>query len=289
MGVALLSLSCMAVSMREATRYMGVADALAARCVVGVVGVLFAAILFPSLRGALAPRRLGLHALRNGVHFVGQYAWGLSVSLLPFARVFALEFATPVLTVLFAALLLRERLTMPRLFTVLVGAAGLVVITVPKTGEVDPLMLLPLASSAAFALAGIFTKRLTATVTALSVMFWMNAMQLPLNLAGADWGFWRSVPDAALLPLLGVCVSGSLAQYAMANAFRHGDAMVVVPLDFLRVPLIALVGAVFYGEALEPAVLVGAGIIVAGIVAGLRAEASRQVAVQGAADPAPIR
>src|SRR3712207_1434189 len=98
MGIALLSLSCMAVSMREATRHMGVSDALAARCVFGVAGVLLASLFIPSLRDALAPRKLELHALRNGIHFFGQYVWGLSVSLLPLARVFALEVATPVLT-----------------------------------------------------------------------------------------------------------------------------------------------------------------------------------------------
>lgn len=289
MGVALLSLSCMAISMREATRHMGVSDALAARCVFGVAGVLLASLFVPSLRDALAPRKLELHALRNGIHFVGQYVWGLSVSLLPLARVFALEVATPVLTILFAAVLLRERLTTPRLLTVAVSAAGLALITVPGTGSIDLLMLLPLASSAAFALAGIITKRLTSAVSALSVMFWMNAMQLPLNLVGVDWGFWQSVPHEVLLPLLGVCISGSLAQYAMANAFRHGDAMVVVPLDFLRVPLIAVVGAVFYGEVVEATVLLGAGIIVAGIVAGLRAEASRQRLASRAAGSVPIR
>jgi drug/metabolite transporter (DMT)-like permease len=65
--------------------------------------------------------------------------------------------------------------------------------------------------------------------------------------------------------------------------------MVVVPLDFLRVPLIAVVGAVFYGEVVEATVLLGAGIIVAGIVAGLRAEASRQRLASRAAGSVPIR
>jgi drug/metabolite transporter (DMT)-like permease len=48
----------------------------------------------------------------------------------------------------------------------------------------------------------------------------------------------------------------------------------VVPLDFLRIPLIALVGWQFYGEALDPYVFLGSGCIIAGILYNLRSEAT---------------
>jgi uncharacterized membrane protein len=62
---------------------------------------------------------------------------------------------------------------------------------------------------------------------------------------------------------------------ALSNAFRAGDATLVVPLDFLRIPLIALVGRLVYGEALDPFVFLGAGLIVIGIVWNLRMETRR--------------
>jgi drug/metabolite transporter (DMT)-like permease len=49
----------------------------------------------------------------------------------------------------------------------------------------------------------------------------------------------------------------------------------VVPFDFLRIPLIALVGWYFYNEALDAFVFVGAALIITGVVWNLRAEARR--------------
>jgi drug/metabolite transporter (DMT)-like permease len=74
-----------------------------------------------------------------------------------------------------------------------------------------------------------------------------------------------------------VGVAGLASHYCLANAFRAGDASVVVPLDFLRIPLIAVIGWWFYGEALDALVFVGAGLIIAGVLWNLNSEARRQV------------
>jgi drug/metabolite transporter (DMT)-like permease len=62
------------------------------------------------------------------------------------------------------------------------------------------------------------------------------------------------------------------AHFCLTNAFRAGDASVVVPLDFLRMPLIAVVGWLVYDEAFDPYVFLGAGLIVAGVLWNLQAE-----------------
>ena len=61
------------------------------------------------------------------------------------------------------------------------------------------------------------------------------------------------------------CVGGLLSHFCLTNAYRHGDAIMVVPLDFLRIPLIAFVGWQLYGEPLDPFVLLGSLIIIGGI------------------------
>ena len=101
----------------------------------------------------------------------------------------------------------------------------------------------------------------------------MNAMQLPLGLAGSDLAFVTRLGPADVPALLGIAASGLLSHYALTNAFRSGDATLVVPLDFLRIPIIALVGRLVYGEALDPFVFLGAALIIVGIVWNLRAEA----------------
>jgi drug/metabolite transporter (DMT)-like permease len=103
----------------------------------------------------------------------------------------------------------------------------------------------------------------------------MNAMQLPMNLIGSSASFVARIDAGQALPLLGVAVAGISSHYCLTNAFRHGDASIVVPLDFLRIPLIALIGWFFYGERLDAFVFAGAAIIVTGIFWNLRAEAKR--------------
>jgi len=83
----------------------------------------------------------------------------------------------------------------------------------------------------------------------------------PLRLSGTQW-IWAA----------GIAVGGTAAHYCIAKAMRAGDAIVVVPLDFLRIPLIAVVGWLFYAERIDVVVFLGALIIVTGIVWNLRAE-----------------
>jgi uncharacterized membrane protein len=67
-------------------------------------------------------------------------------------------------------------------------------------------------------------------------------------------------------------VSGLASHFCITNAFRSGDALLVVPLDFLRLPLIAVVGWMFYAEPLDAPVFIGAGFILAGIILNVWAE-----------------
>jgi len=96
---------------------------------------------------------------------------------------------------------------------------------------------------------------------------------LPMNLAGSDPLFITRLDPSMALPLIGMAVAGLSIHFCVAEAFRYGDAIVVVPLDFLRVPLIAVIGWSFYGETLDGLVLAGAGLIIASVIWNLRTEA----------------
>jgi drug/metabolite transporter (DMT)-like permease len=104
----------------------------------------------------------------------------------------------------------------------------------------------------------------------------MSLMQLPMNFAGSDPLFLTRLEWWMVLPLAGIGIAGLTTHFCLTNAFRHGDASVVIPLDFLRVPFIAAVGALFYAEPLDGLVFAGGGLILAGIVWNLRAEARRR-------------
>jgi len=272
---ALLSFSAMAVSIRGLAGTLNIFEILSIRNGCGVVVLLALAAARPELRAYLAPRRMALHAVRNGVHFAAQYAWALSLTLLPLATVFALEFTMPAWVALLAIPILGERMTASRAASVVLGFIGVLIIVRPGLTTFEPAVLLVLAAALGYAIALIATKQLTRHVSTFAILFWMNAIQLPLGLAGSNPLFVLELGSAQLPAVIGVGIAGLTSHYCLTNAFRAGDATVVVPCDFLRIPLIALVGWLFYGERLDVFVFAGAALIIAGVAWNLRAEARR--------------
>src|SRR5262249_26762808 len=134
-----------------------------------------------------------------------------------------------------------------------------------------------LALMAAFGLAVtlIATKKLTRTDSTFAILFWMMLIQLPIALAASEPLFVTKLNQTQIPALIGIGVSGLASHYCLTNAFRAGDAGVVVPLDFMRIPLIAVIGWWLYGESLDVFVFLGAGLIVTGILWNLRSEARR--------------
>lgn len=274
---ALLSFSAMAVSIRELSRTLSILEILALRSGLGLVILVVLVLARPELRHAIATRHIWLHLMRNGVHFAAQVAWATSLTLLPLATVFALEFTMPTWTALLAALFLHERLTQSRIGAVILGFVGVLVIIRPGLESFQPAAFLVLAAAFGYGITLTTTKRLTRTESTFGIVFWMNLMQLPMNLAGSDPFFLLKLETSNVLPIIGLGVAGLASHYFLANAFRVGEATVVVPLDFLRIPLIAIVGGWLYGERLDVFVFAGAGLIISGVLWNLRAETARPV------------
>lgn len=273
---ALLSFSMMAVSIRELSRGgMSIFEILAIRSGVALL-VLFVLLVFrPELRPLTRTSRIGLHALRNVVHYVAQYAWAVALTMLPLAMVFALEFTMPAWTALLAVWLLKEKMTPSRFGVVVFGLTGVLVILRPGIADFNPAAMLVLMAAFGYAVIMIATKKLTTTETTFSIIFWMAVIQFPLSLAGSDPSKFFAMNMSHILPAIAVGVAGLTSHYCLSNAFRAGDATLVVPLDFMRIPLIAVVGWAFYDESLDIFVLLGALIIIAGVLWNLRSEHAR--------------
>jgi drug/metabolite transporter (DMT)-like permease len=279
MAGALLSFSAMAVSIRLLASRLNIFEILSIRSGTGLLIILALLAVRSDLRPLVRPRRMRLNLLRNVIHFGAQYCWALALTILPFATVFALEFTSPAWTALLAVGLLAERLTPSRAGAVILGLIGVVIILRPGVAVFNPAVLLVLLAAVGFAMVFIATKMLTATESSIAIVFWMAAIQLPLGLAGSNPLFpfklgWWDIPA-----VLGLSIGGTTSHYCLSNAFRAGDATLVVPLDFLRVPVIALVGWAFFAEPLDIWVFVGGFVIMAGLFWNLQAEANSRVRV----------
>ncbi len=269
MGGALLSFSLMAVAVRELLPTLGAFEILFLR---SFVSLLLLLLVLPRVGlAALRTRHFGLHAVRNFFHFGGQYAWVYAIAMLPLATVFAIEFTMPVWTAVLATMLLGERLNRGRIVMLILGLAGILVILKPGFGFIHPAALVMLAGAFAYATTMITTKRLVGRDSAFAILFYMAVIQLPLGLIPAlpQW-VWPRLAD--LHWVLAVGAAGLFAHYCMTRAFRIADATLVVPIDFLRLPLIAVVGIIFYGEPLEAPTLIGAAVIFSGTYYSIRRE-----------------
>jgi drug/metabolite transporter (DMT)-like permease len=277
MSGSIAAFTAMAVAGRALAGRHDVFEILTWRSAVGFVLV----VLFGATTGQLrsvSTRRLGGHLLRNTLHFTGQNLWFFALTLIPLAQLFALEFTSPLWIILLAPLLLGERLTPARALAVALGLAGVLIITRP--GAVPPSWGLAAAAGSAlfFALTSILTKRLASDVSVIGILFWLTAMQFVLGLVCAGMDGHVKLPDSETAPwlaLIGLC--GVVAHLSLTSALRLAPASFVVPIDFLRLPLAAVVAALLYGEPLDPFVLIGGAVVLAGIWVNLRAELRRQI------------
>jgi len=274
MAGALLSFSALAVAVREMARVLTVWEVLALRNMGGIVLLAAYALVAGARIGGPFP--LKLHLLRNVFHFGGQACWAFGVTMLPLATVFALEFTTPAWTMLVAAIFLGERITRGRVAALVLGFAGVLVILRPPflfagAAAFDPAALVVLAAAVFFSVQITTTKFLTGRNSTLTILFWMNVLQLPAYLAtdlalGGDPLFLMQIRAEHWLPLVALMVTGLSAHVCFTNAMRYGDATLVVPIDFLRIPFAASIGVLLYAEPFDPLVLLGAAVSAAGII-----------------------
>ena len=269
----LLSFSAMALSVRGLAGAFSISEILTIRTTIGLLILVAIAIARPGLWQQISLRRIWLHLLRNVIHFSSQYLWALALTLLPLATVFALEFTMPAWTVPLAFLFLSEKLTRARVGSVICGFIGALIILRPGMSAFNPAALLVLVAAFGYATTNIVTKKLTTTETAFAIVFWMNLIQLPLGYLGSDPLFFQKISMATLIPVLGIGIAGLSAHFCLTSALKVADATVVIPLDFMRLPLIAIIGWTFYGEQLDVFVFAGAAIIIAGVLWALNAEA----------------
>ena len=277
MGVALLSFTVMAVSVRELGT-MHVFEMLFIRSAVGLA--IMTAVVSATGWAALKTKNIAGNFLRNGLHFTGQVLWIFGITLLPLATVFAIEFTTPMWTAVLAVAILGERMTRGRWVALVLGFAGILVVVRPGIEGVGSGALVMLVCAVFFGATSVATKWLTQSDRPVTIVFYMVAIQTLLG-AAASVFVWTPIGagDWPWLILLGI--TGLTAHYALTNALSVADASLVMPLDFLRVPLIAVAGYLLYAESIEPATLIGAALIFSGTYYSLRFESRRQPAGAG--------
>lgn len=222
----------------------------------------------------LRTRHWGLHMTRNLGHFFGQNLWFFGLTVIPLSQLVALEFTMPIWVALMAPLFLGERLTGIKLVVALLGFVGVLVVAQPGVNAVNIGHLAGILAAVGFAINLIFTRKIMRHDAVLCVLFWMTLSQglMALALALAGGFTW---PSAGMVPwLVVIALTGLTAHYSLTSALGLAPATLVAPMEFFRLPIIALVGVWLYAEALDPWVFLGAVIIFSANFLNLRANSA---------------
>ncbi|WP_254446537.1 DMT family transporter [Ruegeria sp. HKCCD8929] len=261
---AIASFSSMAIAGRELSAVHDTFEIMMYRSFVGIL-IVSLVLTATSKWAQISTRNLGLHAVRNAVHFTGQNLWFYAVTAIPLAQVFALEFTQPLWVIVLSPLLLGERMTPVRVIAAIIGFIGILIVARPGATPISLGVATAAASAIFFALTTISTKRLTRTASIGCIMFWLTVMQAVLGLVASGFDGQITLPSMQTAPyLILVGLAGLLAHFCITNALAIAPATVVVPIDFVRLPTIAVLGMLIYHEPLDLWVFVGAFVILAG-------------------------
>ena len=258
---AVISFTLMAVAGREVLHELDTFEVMMYRSLMGICIVL----IFSKVAGTVNEinvQQLTLHLTRNITHFIGQNLWFFAVTAITLPQLFAFEFSVPIWVALFAPIFLSEKLTKRRLFAALIGFFGILIVARPDNIGVTPGIIAAALCAICFTGTGIATKLLTRTQSITCILFWLTVMQAILGIICAGYDFDISFPSQSSLPwVILIGLAGLLAHFCITKALQLADAIVVYPMDFVRLPLATAVGVLFYNEPIQLLVFVGAAII----------------------------
>lgn len=274
MGCSIMCFIVMSVAGRTLTAQLDVFQVMEMRSIIGffmLLPLVFAAGGFRAMR----TQRPMLHLGRNVAHYAGQFAWLAALGMIPLAELVAIEFTTPFWAAVLAVMFLGERMNVRKTGAIALGFAGVAVIVRPGLSTIEPGHLVMLAGAVGFGVSAVTVKMLTRTDSVVKIIFWMLIIQSVIGLVPAI-RVWQTPPAELWPAILVISFAGSFAHYCLARALVHGEATVVMPMDFLRLPLMGLVGWLVYSERLDAYAAAGALLILVGNLLTLRSRPAAQ-------------
>lgn len=257
----IISFTSMAIAGREVSFELDTFEIMLYRSIIGILVVSIVAKSLGTLN-QIKTQILKQHFYRNIAHFSGQNLWFYAISVIPLAQVFALEFTMPIWIIIFSSLMLGEKITRIKVTAVFIGFLGILVVARPSIETLNLGIGTAALSAVGFALTSIFTRRLTETESITCILFYLTSMQLIFGLITTGYDGDIMLPSVNTVPwLLLIGFAGLTAHFCVTKALSIAPPSVVMPIDFVRLPIIAFVGMIFYNEPLDMFVILGAVLI----------------------------
>lgn len=237
------------------------------------------ALLAPMLRrggfSALKTQRLPLHLGRAVFAYFGMLGLFIGLGAIPIAEVVSLSFTQPIFIFLLAAVLLGEKFNRVRLLAILGGFAGVLILLRPGFTEIGFGAAVVLGGAISYACSNVCIKKLMTTENVTATTIWVNILMCPLaGIPAAFYWVTPTLPDLALLA--GVGITGTAGIWFITRAYAAAEMSAVIPFDFLRLPIVATAGWLWFGEITDIWTVAGAVVIFASTYALARSEARKK-------------
>lgn len=212
----------------------------------------------------LHTRRIGGHLLRGVIGVAAMACFFGAYALLPLGDAVAIGMSGPIFMTALSMPLLGEPVGPRRWTAVVIGFLGVLVMTRPGAGVLDPGALLALGGALFYALAMVTIRHLSRSEHPTTIVFYFTLFATLAAAVSLPFGQWvtpASWIDFALLAMIGLI--GGVAQFAMTHAFRLAPVAIVAPFDYLAVVFAMLIGYVVWGDVPDLWIVTGAAVVIA--------------------------
>lgn len=260
MLLAVFSFCTVAIGVKEISSNISAIQIIFFRSFIGLI-LLFT--IFKKKFQELTFKQIRRHLSRNVFHLLGQYGWVLGIVYLSLTEVTAIEFTMPIWIIIFAAFYLDEKMTKWKIASVLICFLGVLVIIRPGFEIFNINTIIVLFSAISYAIAHISTKKIVKTETPLDVIVIMCITQTPIALV-LSLKNWNYPNLSDLFWLIIISIAAISAHFSLAKAFKETNIGEVITIDYLRLPILSVIGIMIYKEDFDLLLLSGALLIIIG-------------------------
>lgn len=220
---------------------------------------------------AMHTQHLRLHILRASIGLTAMVLWFTTLSIMPLAEATALSFTAPIFTSILAVLFLGEIMRRHRWAALALGFLGALTIVRPGIAVLDPAALLAIVTALVWGSGTVLVKYMSRTETTSAMVTYMPLILTPISLIPAVWVWHWPTPELWAIALLFGTV-GTLGHVCLTRALTAADATSVIPFDYLRLPFVAIIAYLLFGEIADLWVWLGGALIATGALYNARQE-----------------
>ena len=214
---------------------------------------------------ALQTKNIRLQIFRASINVISMICWFSAIGMMHFEKATALGFTTPLFTTVLAVIVLGEIIRFHRTAALLLGFIGIIIIIRPGYVPFEFGTILMLVASFSFSFVLIFVKKLSATDSSITIIFYHLLYMTPIFFILSLF-YWENISLNQLIIFTLMGASGLLSHWCLAQAFKMSDTTFVMPLQFTKLIWASLIGLFLFAEQPDIWTWVGGVIIFISVV-----------------------